>query len=125
MKAAEQGHAWAQFNVGICFEEGKGIGKNIEEAFKWYMKAAEQGHPDAQFCVAVCYLNGEGVEKSKEKAKEWFARAAAANGDEDAKKALAKLDKEKNKFVLNLIIVAVVCAIFIYRKFRPMRIKNE
>lgn len=42
-KAAEQGDADAQRALGIYYETGKGISKNIGEAVKWYRKAAEQG----------------------------------------------------------------------------------
>ena len=42
-KAAEQGHARAQLNLGNCYEYGKGVTKSITEAVKWYRKAAAQG----------------------------------------------------------------------------------
>jgi TPR repeat protein len=42
-KAAEQGFASAQSNLGVCYEKGYGITQDKEEAIKWYRKAAEQG----------------------------------------------------------------------------------
>ena len=42
-KAAEQGHAHAQFNLGLMYSKGKGEEQNYEEAVKWYNKAADQG----------------------------------------------------------------------------------
>jgi TPR repeat protein len=47
-KAAKQGHADAQFNLGMRFKNGQGVAKDPVEAVKWYRKAAEQGHADAQ-----------------------------------------------------------------------------
>jgi TPR repeat protein len=46
-KAAEQGHAMAQFNLGECFKYGQGVAKDLVEAVKWYRKAAEQGYANA------------------------------------------------------------------------------
>ena len=46
--AADQGHADAQFGLGICYANGYGVKKDPAEAVKWYRKAAEQGQADAQ-----------------------------------------------------------------------------
>jgi TPR repeat protein len=46
-KAAEQGHAEAQYNLGFCYEKGKGVKQNYEKAEEWYRKAAAQGHEKA------------------------------------------------------------------------------
>ena len=46
-KAAEQGHAQAQANLGWMFQYGLGVSKNRAEAINWYRKAAEQGDEDA------------------------------------------------------------------------------
>ena len=50
-KAAEQGHAEAQFNLGICYEDGDGVEWSYTEAIKWYSKAADQGHEEAKFLL--------------------------------------------------------------------------
>ena len=47
-KAAEQGYARAQYNLGVCYGNGKGVPKNRAEAVKWFRKAAEQGHERAK-----------------------------------------------------------------------------
>ena len=46
-KAAEQGYADAQYNLGSCYYNGKGVPQNYAEAVKWYCKAVGQGHADA------------------------------------------------------------------------------
>lgn len=46
-KAAKQGHVKAQYNLGVCYENGEGVTRNREEAVKWYIKAAEQGYLNA------------------------------------------------------------------------------
>jgi len=50
-KAAEQGHAEAQYNLGICYEDGDGVEWSYTEAIKWYSKAADQGHEEAKFLL--------------------------------------------------------------------------
>ncbi len=45
-KAAEQGHAEAQYNLGGFYVFGDGVKQDYAEAVKWYRKAAAQG--DAQ-----------------------------------------------------------------------------
>ena len=47
-KAAVQGYATAQFNLGCSYEKGEGIDKDRQKALYWYGKAARQGDADAQ-----------------------------------------------------------------------------
>ena len=46
-KAAEQGHAASQYELGFAYSLGFGTEQNDEESLKWYRKAAEQGHKEA------------------------------------------------------------------------------
>ena len=46
-KAADQGDATGQFNLGFMYDNGYGIAKNATEAMKWYQKAADQGNDKA------------------------------------------------------------------------------
>lgn len=46
-KAAEQGLAESQCNVGYCLELGLGVAEDFKEALVFYRKAAEQGDSDA------------------------------------------------------------------------------
>jgi TPR repeat protein len=52
-ESAEQGHVLAQFNVGVCYLLGKGIGKNKVEAEKWLRLAAEQNNETAAEALKV------------------------------------------------------------------------
>ncbi|MFN8923757.1 MAG: tetratricopeptide repeat protein, partial [Sphingobacteriia bacterium] len=47
-KAAEQGHANAQYNLGQLYEQGEGVEPSYDQAMHWYRLAAEQGHYTAQ-----------------------------------------------------------------------------
>ncbi len=71
-KAANQGQAEAQFNLGLMYYHGE----NYNVAFKWFKKAANQGHVDAQFNVGLMCYDGKGIHKNYTKAFEWFKKAA-------------------------------------------------
>ena len=88
-KAAEQGFAHAQFNLGVCYDNGQGVQQDYAEAVKWYRKAAEQGVADAQNNLGVCYDNGQGVQQDYAEAVKWY-RKAAEQGDADAQNNLGE-----------------------------------
>jgi TPR repeat protein len=75
-KAAEQGDATAQNNLGDCYYKGEGIEQDYEQAVYWYKKAAEQGHLYAQNHLGYCYDSGQGVEQDYEQAVYWCTKAA-------------------------------------------------
>ena len=91
-KAAEQNYVYAQSTLGLCYENGWGIKKNEAEAVKWYRKAAEQNYAAAQRNLGSMYEDGRGVKKDEAEALKWY-RKAAEQGDEDAKKALKRLNE--------------------------------
>ena len=89
-KAAEQGHAIAQYRLGYCYDTGRGVEKDLIEAVKWYRKAAEQGDAIAQYRLGNFYRYGRGVAVDLAEAKKWYQKAAD-QGDEKAKMMLARL----------------------------------
>lgn len=40
-KAADQGDASAQYNLGVMYVNGEGVTQDYKQAAKWYRKAAE------------------------------------------------------------------------------------
>ncbi len=46
-KAADQGHARAQYNLGMMYQHGEGVDQDDKAAVKWLTKAAEQGLREA------------------------------------------------------------------------------
>jgi TPR repeat protein len=82
-KAAEEGRANWQCNLGVCYFYGEGVEKNLSEASKWYKKAAEQGNAKAQFNLGLGYFKGEGVPLDYGEAMHWFGKASE-QGDADA-----------------------------------------
>jgi TPR repeat protein len=95
-KAAEQGDASAQYNLGRCYYDGTGTEKNQREAVRCFRKSAEQGDAKAQFVLGLCYENGTGIQKSFVDAYMWF-NVAAAQGDEDAARRRDELERKMSK----------------------------
>ena len=77
-KGAEAGDATAQFCLGICYEKGTGVAKDMRDAFKWYKCSADAGNVDAQANLGKCYANGAGIAVDKCEAVKWYKRAAEA-----------------------------------------------
>ncbi len=75
-KAAEQGHAKAQYNLGVMYDIGNGVPEDDAKAVEWYSKAAEQGHAKAQYELGTMYYHGYGVLEDQPGALVWFTRAA-------------------------------------------------
>lgn len=83
-RAAEQGWAEAQDDLGIMYYNGKIRPKDLGLAFFWFEQAAKQGYVDAEFHVGILYSRGEGVEQSDEMALYWYKKAAAQGHAESA-----------------------------------------
>ena len=67
-KAALQGYAPIQYNLGIRYYYGIGAPQNYELALEWFQKAALQGFAPAQHRVGIMYRYGYGVLQNYEKA---------------------------------------------------------
>ena len=94
LRAAEQGHATAQRELGGCFQSGACWDVDERKAVLWYRKAAEGGDSEAlyRFCTLIlrvpnslrachslgdCLFNGRGVEQNEAGAVELWKQAAA------------------------------------------------
>lgn len=68
-KAAARGSAGAQYNLGVRYEEGKGVEKDEARAHKYYSQSAEGGEPQVSVEIYVVtklvmrYEVGRSVEK--------------------------------------------------------------
>jgi TPR repeat protein len=81
--AAEQGHAFAQYNLGLMYDNGRGVLQDFKTAVKWYTLAAEQGNADAQYSLGLMYANGDGVLQDYVYAQMWW-NIAASSGNKKA-----------------------------------------
>lgn len=73
---ADGGDPDAMYQLGQCYDEGRGMTQDSEAALAWYRKAAELGHADAQFMVANSYAFGIQVDQDYETALNWYRKAA-------------------------------------------------
>jgi len=90
---AELGDVEAQFNLGVMYDEGAGVDKDLATAAGWYRKAAEKGFVDAQSNLGMMYYHGQGVPCDYRKASTWF-RKAASQGDEEASYYLKQISRK-------------------------------
>ena len=82
-KAAEQGDADAQSNLGWMYDNGEGVEEDDEKAVYWFRKA-ERGHPEAQKNLQRMDRDGEGVEQSDQEALQEEAREQNKLGEQYA-----------------------------------------
>ncbi|XP_065059020.1 uncharacterized protein LOC135686669 isoform X1 [Rhopilema esculentum] len=76
-KAGQAGNASAIYNMGLCFEHGRGVLEDHCKAAELYEVAAARGHPKAQYNLATFYAEGAGgLTQDYETAIHWFQRAA-------------------------------------------------
>ncbi|RTL58731.1 MAG: sel1 repeat family protein [Sphingobacteriales bacterium] len=75
-QAAEKGNAEAQYNYGICYQQGVGVPQSDSIANTWFLKAAHQGWRDAQFKIAFSYATGLGVTQNHHQAFSWSVKCA-------------------------------------------------
>lgn len=73
---ALQGDAEAQNKLGAAYYNGTGVGKDIDEALRWFRTASDKGYARAQYNLAILYYQGDGVERDYQEALRWFDRAA-------------------------------------------------
>jgi len=73
---ARSGNSEAQYDIGEMYERGRGVNKDMDQAFKWYLHSAEQGYTKGAFRTGLCYLKGEGVEKNSDEALKWLQQSA-------------------------------------------------
>ena len=76
-KAANQGIAEAQFQLGVMHEHGKGgVVQSDAKSAHWWRKAADQGNIHALYGLGVLYQGGRGVAQSSEEAARCWQKAA-------------------------------------------------
>ncbi len=105
-KAAET-NAEAQYQLGLMLAEGTGGPKDDAAARSLFEKAAAQDHPGALERMGAFAQEGRGGPKDSDAAKAYYKRASAL-GNEDATKALKRLEcpfvikDKRGNFVTNL-----------------------
>lgn len=66
----------AQFYLGVMYEFGEGVKKDLKEAVICYRRAAEQGDAYAQYNLGLMYHDGKGVMRDLTQAFQWYLSSA-------------------------------------------------
>ena len=61
--AAYEGHEGALFHLGVSYENGRGVQKDLRLAAHFYRLAAARHHVAAQYNLAVMTAHGKGVKR--------------------------------------------------------------
>ena len=67
-RAADEGLAKAQFNIGVCFDQGDGVEQDHAKARRYSTLAAAQGYHKANMNLAFALLHGRGVAQDRQEA---------------------------------------------------------
>ena len=73
---ADHGNMNGQFNLAICYDQGKGVPVDKAKAFHFYKLAADRGHAQAQCNVGFCYYRGIGISKNRPEAFRYYRLSA-------------------------------------------------
>ena len=65
----------AMYLLGVLYEAGKGVEKDMDTSVLYMTKAAEAGYGSAECALADMYCEGRGVDQNYAKAVEWYAKA--------------------------------------------------
>jgi uncharacterized protein len=84
-------NAEAQYQLGLMMADGTGGAQDDAGARRLFEKAAAQNHPGALERMGAFTQEGRGGPKDASAAKAYYERASAL-GDEDAKKALKRIE---------------------------------
>lgn len=74
--SAEQGYVSAQWDLGVIYQNGKGVDINYNEALNWFKKAAKRGDKYSQFNLGYMYYSGQGTPVDKVESFKWYKLAA-------------------------------------------------
>jgi TPR repeat protein len=75
-KAAAQGHAPAEFQMGQLYDFGFAVAPDDSQALAWYRRAAEHGSAEGQRSVGEFYRKGRSVVADAAEAVRWYRRGA-------------------------------------------------
>ena len=76
---ASAGDPDAQYELAICFAEGRGVKKDYRRAAAWFREAAINGVAAAQYDLGFLYDVGLGLERDPIEAVIWYQSAADQN----------------------------------------------
>ena len=67
------------WDIGVKYQTGDGVKKDLKKAIMWFEKAASRNYDNALVSLGDLYYQGEGVKQDYKKAFELFSRALRRN----------------------------------------------
>lgn len=78
-KSVHGGFAPAQVSMGLRYQFGSGVLKDLPKAYNLFLRAAKADNPEGQYFLAFLIATGKGTAKNSKKALKWY-RIAKSNG---------------------------------------------
>ncbi|MDQ8201852.1 hypothetical protein QEH54_02455 [Pelagicoccus sp. SDUM812003] len=72
-RLAVEGHPQSQHALGVFFQQGMGLRRNVKRAVQWLESASEQRYPVAMLAYAQLCVSGEGMRRDRSKARQLLA----------------------------------------------------
>jgi len=82
-RLAKTRDAWAEYHLGLIYDHGLGVHRNIRVARGWYEKSSASGYASAQLNLGVLLANLPGAKRDLNRAIKLY-RLAAAQGRKKA-----------------------------------------
>ena len=73
---ANQNDAKACYNLGLMYQQGDGVSRNMEEAVNWFSKSADLGYKEAQYALASLVFQRQTQSISYQQAVTYYEQAA-------------------------------------------------
>lgn len=94
-------HGRGQTLLGLLYEKGVGVEKNLSKAVSFYQKAAAKGIPQAESQLGHLLLNAEDAVVTDSNGAIYWIERAAEHGVEEAQLTLGKLYTEGKSLPIN------------------------
>ena len=91
-KAADEGNIYAQFNTGLRYHYGEGVGVNYEIAEQYFLKAAKAGHAESQRFIGQNHALQYKEKNNNILIDKWFT-IAAMGGNKEAQRNKVSIER--------------------------------
>jgi hypothetical protein len=95
--AVKQGDPFAQYRLGMMYNNGKGVERNYQKALELFSKAANQDYVKAQYSLGVLFRDGRGTRQNFARAHKWFTIAASRWRDSVAIREKEELEEKMSE----------------------------
>ncbi|MBT7957972.1 MAG: sel1 repeat family protein [Akkermansiaceae bacterium] len=76
LRSAGAGLVEAEYQIGVCYQQGNGVQQDLVAAAAWFDRAARNSHAQAQLQLGGMYEKGQGVSRDLSAARRLFELSA-------------------------------------------------